>query len=235
MKHLTDLIVGMGEIGTAISGVFPEAETIDKQPKEVGKYVRVMHICFPYSTNFVNIVRAYIKEYTPDHVVIYSTVPIGTCEKIGPMIAHSPVEGRHPDLELSVRTMERWIGTDDPDTGRFFTSLFREQGIKTRVVGSSKYTEALKLLSTAEYGINLVFADYKQRVADEIDMDDRLLKDWNTAYNKLYRDLGVHNRFQKFVLDAPGGKIGGHCVVPNAKLLHVQFPSELLYMIMEMK
>lgn len=232
---MKNLIIGMGEIGTAVLGaVCPDARTYDKNKKNnkvVG--VDVMHICFPYSDTFVKDVMGYMTKFEPKHVVIWSTVPIGTTKKIAFAI-HSPVEGRHPDLELSIRQAVRWLGCNYVHEAQFFFDYFTEAGLKPKIVNDSNYTEALKLLSTAEYGINIAFADYKKRVADEISMDFQLTKDWNLDYNKLYYQLG-DDRFRKFVLDPPGGHIGGHCIIPNAELLSEDYPDDLLDIIEEYK
>lgn len=230
-----DLIIGYGEIGKGVrAAVTPEAHTHDiTQGNERTGPVDVMHICFPYSETFVDDVRSYVTKFEPNHIIIWSTVPIGTTKKIK-FAVHSPVEGRHPDLELSLRTMTRWVGANQVHEAQFFYEYFVDKGLKVKSVPDSNYTEALKLLSTAEYGINLVFADYKKEVADKIGMDYSLTKEWNKDYNKLYHELG-EDRFQKFILDAPNSVIGGHCVIPNAVLLSEDYPDDLLDFITEME
>lgn len=226
---MNNLIVGYGEIGQAVGKIVGEHEMVDLEPMaSIFSSIDVMHICFPYSDNFVTEVKRYIEQYSPSHVIIYSTVPVGTTYDISPMAVHSPVEGVHPYLEDSIRLMERWLGCEDKVEGRFFVDFFEKLGLKTRLVGDSDHTEALKLLSTTEYGVNLVFADYKAYVAEKIGMDFELTKEWNRAYNRLYKDLGMEKWFQKFVLDPPEGKIGGHCVIQNAILLQRQFPDDLV-------
>lgn len=219
---MADLIIGMGEIGKAIHGIFPDAHTADIMPMSTIGKARVLHICFPYSEDFIEEVKRYQTMYSPDYTIIYSTVKIGATKQLNAV--HSPVEGRHPDLEMSIRQMVRWIGGSD---GQFFANLFAEVGIKSRLVSDSNFTEFLKLRSTAKYGINLMWADYEKLVADELDMDFDLLKEFDTEYNRLYRELG-ENWAQRYILDPPEGKIGGHCVVPNAKLLNAQYPNEWL-------
>lgn len=238
---MRSLVIGMGEIGQAVKSVFSSAHTmrtvdLDKEKTEVfeGEKIIVMHICIPYSENFQKQVRDYIDRYSPKHVIIWSTVPIGTSKVISPKVIHSPVEGKHPDLELSIWQMERWIGHNDVQEGIFFVNYCNTVGLRTKLVENTDFTEALKLLSTTEYGVNIVFASYKARVAEEIGMDFDLAKDWNREYNRLYRQLGMDKRFQKYVLDPPQGKIGGHCVVPNAEILREVFPDAMLDMIINL-
>lgn len=229
---MNNLIIGYGEIGKAVGAVIGEHAVIDlgmlkPEPMEVD----IMHICFPYSEEFVEQVLVYIATYTPKHTVIYSTVPITTTRQLHRTdysVVHSPVEGKHPDLEMSIRLMERWIGYNDKEEGQFFANYFRDLGLKVKLVENTDCTEALKLLSTTEYGINIEFARYKKEVADAIGMDYQLTKNWNENYNRLYKDLGMEKRYQKYVLDAPDGPKGGHCITPNAKILNKQYPNVLV-------
>lgn len=229
-----NLIIGYGQIGKAIKEVIGEADIIDESyPVPTGTY-EVMHICFPFSHVFVKEVKQYLADYHPDHVIIYSTLPIGTTKQI-PGVVHSPVEGKHPDLADSIRIMERWLGTESKSEAQFFTEYFQKKGLRVKAVGSSDYTEALKLLSTTEYGINIEFARYKAMVGESIGMSYELTKEWNIEYNRLYDDLGLGKTIQKFVLDAPDGPKGGHCVTPNAILLNEQYPSKLTEIVGEIE
>lgn len=239
---MKSFIAGKGQIGRAVYSVVARTDTVvaydinDGQPPEVSS-VDIVHICYPYGdieglTYFVDSVKYYITKYKPEHVIIWSTVPIGTTKKI-PGAVHSPVEGVHPVLDKSIRSMTRWIGANNAGEGEFFVNYFKQLLIPTKLVESSDYTEALKLLSTTEYGVNIEFARYKKRVADDIDMPYELTKQWNQAYNKLYHNLDIPWA-KKYVLDAPFGKKGGHCVIPNAVLLYKQFPDELVKIVGEL-
>lgn len=233
---MSDIVIGMGQIGIAVAAVTESRCTFDSAKgawHDPGQ-IDVMHICIPYSDDFIAAVRGYAELIKPEHIAIWSTVPIGTTSSINDYIVHTPVEGKHPDLELSIRQMERWLGAGITEEGVFFSQYFKNLGLKTKVVPDARFTEALKLLSTTEYGVNIEFARYKKMVADSIEMPYELTKDWNRAYNKLYRDLGMEDRFQKFVLDAPDGPKGGHCVQPNAELLNSQFPNELVEIVSEL-
>lgn len=229
---MNSIVIGMGQIGTAVKAVTESKYSLDSATQDrvdvLGLRCEVMHVCIPYSDNFVAVVRGYCELIKPKHVAVWSTVPIGTCGSIDARIVHTPVEGRHPDLELSVRQMERWIGANDEAEGKWFAQYFHGLGLRTRAVSSSKFTEALKLISTTEYGVNIEFARYKKQIAHDLEMDYELMKQWNAEYNRLYQNLGLGDRFQKFVLDAPEGPKGGHCVTPNARLLYDQYPDEMV-------
>jgi len=229
---MTSIIIGYGQIGKAVKEVIGEAGIVDEGFPEPEK-AHILHICFPYSKDFIKEVKRYIELCEPEHVIIYSTVPIGTTKQL-PFAVHSPVEGKHPALGESIRRMPRWIGANSKFHGDFFKDYFAELGLAVNLLESSDHTEALKLLSTAEYGINIVFADYKNEIAKELDMDYSLMKDWNRDYNQLYQDLELL-QYQRYVLNPPEGKIGGHCIRENSVLLSEQFPSPFLDLINEMR
>jgi hypothetical protein len=238
MAKMRSLIIGMGEIGAAVGELLVKKDEVYSYDMLDGELeplngVDIVHICFPYSDTFVDDVKSYIKDFKPFHVIIWATVPIGTTKQIRGAV-HSPVEGRHPALALSVRSMTRWVGANDKGEGEFFAQYFKDLYLKTRVVDSSDFTEFLKLRSTAKFGINLVWTEYEASVAEDLGMDFKLVMSFDEDYNKLYHNLSMPWA-QRYILRPPNGKIGGHCIVPNAELLDEQYPSELLKMIKEMK
>lgn len=236
MKHL---VLGKGEIGKAVYGVFREKhenmysyDLTDKNKPPVTE-PDIMHVCFPFSKTFVSNVLGYIDEYKPNHVIVWSTVGIGTTKKI-PNAVHSPVEGRHPKLGESIHAMTRWVGYNDDEEAAWFRDFFKQHYFRVQLVENSDFTEFLKLRSTSKYGINLVWTEYESRAAEKLGMEKDLMREFDKDYNKLYHNLQM-DWAQRYILGDPHGKIGGHCVVPNAELLDKQFPSELLKMIKEMK
>ena len=229
---MSEIVIGYGQIGKAVQEIIGDPAIVDEGlPVTYGTF-DIMHICFPYSENFIVEVKRYIKEYKPAHIIIYSTVPIGTTKKIAGAV-HSPIEGKHPKLAESIRLTPRWIGANSISEGNFWFEYFDRLELGINLLRDSDYTEALKLLSTAEYGINIEFARYKKKVADEVGMDYSLMCGWNQDYNKLYQDLDLPE-YQKFILDPPDGPKGGHCVTPNARLLYDQFPHELTKIVGEL-
>ena len=233
MKHL---VIGIGEVGGAVMtnlmALKHNVTTLDIKDEGVKGKFDVLHICFPYSDNFVDAVKKYKRKFVPDCIIIYSTVPIGTTKKIKGAV-HSPVEGKHPRLDFGVKTFKRYIGYNDFVVGKMAAEVWEELD-NYELFNNSDYTEFLKLASTSKYGINLVWAQYMADTAEKLGMDYALVKDWDRAYNTLYGRMGM-GWAKKYVLDAPNGPIGGHCVTPNAELLDEQFPHEMLKMIKEMK
>lgn len=234
MRHV---VIGIGEVGTGVLNVLVGAgykvDTIDLVDSMAEPRVYdVLHICIPYSDSFVDEVVTYKEQHRAKVVIIYSTVPIGTTKKIDGAV-HSPVEGRHPRLTYGVKTFKRYIGYNDINDGKVAERIWRDI-TETQLVENSDATEFLKLASTSKYGINLVWAQYMDDTMRKLGLGYELVKDWDLSYNELYARMKLP-KFKKYVLDSPKGKIGGHCVVPNAALLDEQYPNDMLKMIKEMR
>jgi UDP-N-acetyl-D-mannosaminuronate dehydrogenase len=229
------LVVGMGEIGSAVTTVLSlagnEVSTLDINSEHINKKIDVMCVCFPYSDTFVEQVQKYAFMYSPKLIVIHSTVKIGTTRQIAHAV-HIPIEGKHPRLDFGVRKFKKFIGYNTTRDRRLAIQLWK--GISNyATLENSDWTEFLKLASTSKYGLNIVWADYMAHVAESLGMPYDRVKEWDKAYNRLYKEMHLPD-YQKFVLDAPDGYIGGHCIVPNAKLLITQFPDAMLEAIIEM-
>lgn len=87
-------------------------------------------------------------------------------------------------------------------------------------------TELLKLLDTTYYGLAIAFHGYAEKLCERNHLDFNLVMTMaNQSYNEGYQKLGKSNVVRP-VLSAPGEKIGGHCVIPNAEILLEQFGSD---------
>lgn len=228
------LIVGMGEVGNGLMKVLQGRYAVmarDKDPILVTDKIVVLHICIPWSDDFEKAVKGYMELYKPAVTIVYSTVPIGTCEKL--KVVHSPIEGKHPNLGLSIQNMARWIASSDEKQLAQAEDVWKEI-VPVRKLPNASWTEWLKLRSTSKYGINIAWADYEAKVTEELGMNFAAVKQFDLDYNNLYQRLGML-QFQRYILDPPKGKIGGHCVVPNAKVLNEQHPDKMLDLIISME
>jgi len=80
-------------------------------------------------------------------------------------------------------------------------------------------SELAKLLSTTYYGMCIAWTGEMKKFCDEVGADfNETVRMWNETYNEGYTELG-HSNFVRPVLYSPDGPIGGHCIIPNAKLL----------------
>ena len=231
MRHL---IIGMGQVGNGIFNVLKDVYIVfsrDKKPAIISVKIDVLHICIPYSEEFEESVKKYIKLYKPKLTIVYSSTKIGTCEKLG--VIHSPIEGKHPQLGLSIRNSARWLGSSNEKNLGLAAKIW-EKIVPVRRMESANFTEWLKLRSTSKYGINIVWADYEAGCCEKLGLDFSAVRQFDMDYNEMYKRMGML-QFQRYILDPPNGKIGGHCIVPNAELLNEDYPDDMLDMIMEMK
>jgi hypothetical protein len=224
------LLVGYGEIGKAVHEVFGSTHDIDTfdtaqwkpgtEPKLYATDYDILLVAFGHSEDFERNVRAYQMRCGIKHTIIFSTVPIGTTRRLD--ACHCPVEGKHPNLAGSIHITDKWIGGSDKVCFDFIESA----GFHC-IHLEPEHTEFLKLRSTTLYGVNIEFARYSKRVADELGMDFEFVKQWDQGVNRLYADLGME-QYTRYILDAPTGAKGGHCVTPNAKILQRQYPDTLV-------
>lgn len=229
------LIIGAGEVGLSLYKVikpYYDVYIMDKKKLKL-ENVKYLHICFPYSKNFVKFVKSYIKFYKPKLSIIHSTIPLKTTQEIGGMIVHSPVRGIHPHLHKGIKTFVKYIGADNKRAGDMAQKHLESSGIKTKVFTPSSVTEIGKLLDTSYYGLCIAFHGEMKKLCEKYGIDfEKTVTDFNKTYNEGYKKLGKLNVIRP-VLSPPNGKIGGHCVVPNAKILKKFFKSKAIDLILD--
>lgn len=212
MKHL---VIGHGEIGTAIARIF-DCEWIDSRVyKEHGiKHYEHIHICFPYSDKFEKEVEEYQTIFTPKFTVIHSTVPVGTCRKLNAL--HSPIRGLHPHLYEGIMTFEKFIGGEQAS---LVAHEFRRHGLKVILCDKQETTELGKLLDTEYYRACIEFTQRAKELSTKYDVPfAEVYRDFNRTYNEGYVKLG-HPEYVRPVLQPIMTEIGGHCITSNKGLI----------------
>jgi len=231
-------ILGFGEVGQAIAKFYgsagsPQAKIKDLRRDDGLAGVEILHICLPWSKNFVKIVKKEIKKIKPKLTIIHSTIEPGTIKKIGGMVVHSPVRGIHPYLYEGIKTFVKYIGTDNEKAGRLAEKHLKSLGIKTKVFIPSVTTEIGKLLDTAYYGLCIAWHGEMKKLCDKYKIDfKKAVTDFNKTYNEGYTKLGKRN-VARPVLYPPKDGIDGHCICENAKILKKYFKSKSLDMILK--
>ena len=221
MKNNT-LIIGAGEIGTALYQVlkkaYPNVYLKDIELLELDN-IGIMHICFPYSKKFVDYVKQYQKQYKPKYTIIHSTVPIGTTREC--KAYHSPVRGVHPHLAKSLKTFVKYLAPYSWHLKRYF----EKAGIPIQLVKNPETTEILKLYCTTIYGLNIVIEKELYDLCQKYGLDFNIAyTHCNKTYNEGYIKLGFP-QYKKYILKHREGKIGGHCITNNADILKTISPS----------
>jgi hypothetical protein len=219
-KRQNHLIVGAGEVGQGIFKVLSPHYNVfirDAEDSDCGiKKFDVMHICFPYSNNFIKFSKEYIKKYRPGLVINHSTVPIGTTSKIAKNTVHSPIRGVHPNLEKGIKIFVKYFGGQ---RAKEAAEIFERIGIKTYIVQKSEWTEAGKLWDTTQYGYFIVLNKEIWQWCQKNKMPfDLVYSHFNQTYNDGYAKLNRREVLRPY-LNHVKGKIGGHCVIPNCHLL----------------
>lgn len=218
-------IIGYGEIGSSLAKVYSDFSQFEVGIVDpyVGYNdnltdVSILNICIPFVENFVTVVRDYIEAFRPEFTVIHSTVSPGTTKQIGGKICHSPVRGLHPNLDLGIKTFLKYIGSEDYEVAEKYQEHLNFMGIKTHICKDSKTTEYAKLLDTTYYGVCIAFHADVAKVCENEQIDfDEVMTLFNQTYNEGYTELGKSNVVRPVLYQTK--KIGGHCVVPNAKIL----------------
>ncbi len=213
---MTNLIIGnKGEMGASLQKVLG-CPGHDAQDPVEGQF-DMIHICFPYSPAFDGIVRDYQERYLPKITVIHSTVPVGTCRKLGAV--HSPIHGIHPNLENGIRTFVKYIGAQKREDAEAVLRLFQEHGIKGYIVKNPETSELSKLGCTTRHGLMIIEQKLFKRLCVENDVDfEEAYTQWNGHYTEGYRVLGLPY-VQRPILKDMAGPIGGHCILPNAEII----------------
>lgn len=226
-------ILGYGEIGKAIARFYkqPLIKDLTRDDGLVG--INILHVCIPWSDNFVGIVKREIKKSEAKLVIIHSTVVPGSTKKIGSIAVHSPVRGVHPNLHEGIKTFVKYIGADNKKAGLAAKKHLESLGIKTKLFPDSKTTELGKLLDTTYYGLAIAWHGEMKEMCDKLGIDfDKAVTEFNQTYNEGYTKLGKSNVVRP-VLSAPKNYIGGHCIISNTKLLKKYFNSKAIDLILD--
>lgn len=212
MENKKQIVIGLGEIGKAIQKILNcDGTDIQKQEKQ---HYDVIHICFPYSDKFIEETKKYQELFTPNLIIIHSTVPVGTSTKLNAV--HSPVRGKHPDLEGGIRTFVKYFGGEKSKEA---AKIFYDLGIAVSDNHSAETTEAMKIWDTTQYGLNILMEKEIKNFCEKNNVDFNIVyTEANKTYNEGYEKLG-NPEYKKFILKHHDGKIGGHCVISNLDFL----------------
>jgi UDP-N-acetyl-D-mannosaminuronate dehydrogenase len=218
------IIIGLGEVGRPLLEIIHEKQPalgVDIDPVAAPATCDIMHVCIPYSpARFVREVLRYIEKYRPDLTIINSTVGVGTtreiAERSGAAVVHSPVRGKHAKMKADMRHYTKFIGALDESAGRKAAEHFQAVGLRTRRLGSPEATELAKLTETTYFGLMIAWAQEVERYS----------KATGARYDEViafYEEISFFPPVKYFP-----GIIGGHCVLPNIKILKDHFDSGLL-------
>ena len=218
------VVVGLGEIGRPLMQLLSRNHDVigvDISPVKPIDGVGVLHVCYPFQIkDFVGETVRYILEFRPALTIINSTVSVGTtraiAEKTGSAVVNSPVRGKHVRMLEDLQFYAKFVGAIDPGSAEKAAKHFELVGLKTRILSSPEATELAKLTETTYFGLMIAWAQEVERYCDETGQNyDEVV----SFYDEI--------RFFPAVKYFPG-VIGGHCVMPNIRILREFTPSAML-------
>jgi hypothetical protein len=207
------LVVGLGEIGGPLLEILRKAHNAGGRDIEDRPFdgVQVLHLCFPYASDFVSSASRYVSLYEPAVVVVNSTVVPGTTreiqEKTGVSAVYSPVRGKHARMKDELRRYRKFVSGTSAQAVALVEAHFAAAGMTTQRMSSPEALELAKLLETTYFGVLVAWAQEMDRFAAAVDADY-----WETTDFFAEIDFFPPVGFQP-------GYIGGHCVMPNLELL----------------
>jgi UDP-N-acetyl-D-mannosaminuronate dehydrogenase len=219
------VVVGLGEVGRPIFNLAAKHHKVlgvdITPPKETGGPVDVLHICFPFGIDdFVGETIRYIELFKPALTIINSTVAVGTTRLVATRtdtpVVNSPVRGKHAHMTEDLLRYVKFVGAVNASEGELAAEHFLSLGMKTTILSSPEATELAKLTETTYFGLMIAWAQEIERYCDQLDQN----YDEVTSF---YEEIGFFPRVKYFP-----GVIGGHCVMPNIKILKRLGPSELI-------
>lgn len=242
------IVIGLGEVGIGILkniekskqfNVFKfdsNKKKLNKIPKR-GLPIDVMHICIPYDkNNFIWNVESYIYDIKPKLVIINSTVAVGTCRELEQLIkvfndksllVHSPIRGVHPHLEDGIKRFVKYVGGPLEDRKQALKH-FQKLKIKVKEFPDYESTELAKLVCTTIYGWDIIATKEIKRLCDKFNVKYKdVCLEWNKTYNQGYSSTDYRTDIRRPILYPLEGKIGGHCIIPNAEILNECEPNFL--------
>ena len=224
---MTDIILGMGEVGSTIYELLTERGIkcvgIDSDQSKSRNYndseienQEFLHICLPGELDeFDKVSLNRIKSLKNlKAVIVHSTVKPETTKKIQNNtelpVFYSPVRGVHRRFLEDMKRYTKFIATDLDKIKDEIKLEIEKRFQKIQWMTSTKTAEMAKILvDTTYYGWLINYAQITKMICDKegIDYDEM----WKFA-DEIHEFLG--NRPKMYP-----GIIGGHCVIPNLKLI----------------
>ncbi len=240
------LIVGLGEVGHALFDLFEETGRfqvygfdVDKEKMQLicGKTrvpdeIDFMHICYPSveEEKFVETTMDYIRRFQPKLTIIESTVTPSTTEKISRLsesdIAYSPIRGMHTSANAMKRDILFWrkyVSGTTRNSTKAASEHFEKLGLSVEVLGSPVAAELAKLFET-------IYRAWMIACFQEM---HRISRHFGADFNEVVQMLEDEHRIvPNKPLHYPD-VIGGHCLIPNTKLLLSVYDSAFLKLILK--
>jgi len=229
-----NVVAGLGEIGRPIQKLISKSELtvgFDKNKKlmkvkQFQKNIRVptkiLHICIPFTNNLYQNVISLCDKFSPECLVIHSTLQPYTTKKIQnkltiPVI-FSPIRGVHKRMLYDLKRYTKFFAIESNAPKKtwaitMYSNLMKKCGVKTKQMSDPLTLELAKIIcDTSYYGWLITYSQLSNMIAEShgVNYDEM----W-TFSDEIHKYLG--NRPKMYP-----GIIGGHCVIPNLDLIQNQ-------------
>ena len=233
------LIIGLGEVGRPLYEILSEkfvdvygydsnrSKTIHEL-KAIPKPIEIMHIAYPYTGGeFIDSTINYIGSFNPRLVIIHSSVPPRTTRliqsKTNSVIAYSPVRGKHPNLKEHLRFWTKWISAVNQAGIELAKRHLEEAGFKVKVAKDPESLELAKLWETIYRAAMIACWQEIHRISKDLGADIKVIAEF---IQEVHEVLGDRPLYYSDV-------IGGHCLIPNTRILAEIVDSDLLSFILK--
>jgi len=233
------LIIGLGEVGRPLYEILSEkfvdvygydsdrSKTIHEL-KAIPKPIEIMHIAYPYTGGeFIDSTINYIGSFNPRLVIIHSSIPPRTTRliqsKTNSVIAYSPVRGKHPNLKEHLRFWTKWISAVNQAGIELAKRHLEEAGFKVKVAKDPESLELAKLWETIYRAAMIACWQEIHRISKDLGADIKVIAEF---IQEVHEVLGDRPLYYSDV-------IGGHCLIPNTRILAEIVDSDLLSFILK--
>ena len=227
-----DVVAGIGEIGKPILKLLSKDNIVvgfdlnhdlmDDKKFERYKILKVsfLHIAIPATDKFINNVLNLYKKFQPECIVIHSTIKPGITEelqgKLPIPVIYSATRGVHKNMLKDLKRYTKFfaICSISPRKQWAISSFSKKMklcGIKTKKMSKPETLELAKIICDTSYLGWLV--NYAQ-------VSNLIAKNYDVNYDEMW---SFSDEIHKFLGNRPKmypGYIGGHCVIPNLKLIN---------------
>ena len=211
-------ILGAGQVANTLkNNITNESTMYDIGQWEGEEHIECdyLHIAIPYTKGFIRIVENAERIFSPDIMLIHSSVKPGTTKKL--KCLYSPVIGRHDDdFKNNVKLYRKFIAGDKASYDKV-SNLFN---LQCEYWGeNTSELEYSKIMSTSRMYWDLMFQKIMQRDCEKYDYDFiQAYHRWTDNYNA---GIAVNhpNWKRPFYLKMETDTPGGHCLKSNIHLV----------------
>jgi len=229
-----DVVVGLGEIGSAILKLLSKKQItvgydLDKRLVDESKLKKYqdtttsfLHIAIPVTPKFDYNLLKLCKKFRPECVVIHSTIGSGTTERIQkkldiPLI-YSATRGIHKRMLKDIKRYTKFfaISKNAPKKQwaiKTYSRKMKNCDVKTRQMSKPETLELAKILCDTSYlGWLIIYSQITNVIS----------KTYDVNYDEMWL---FSDEIHKFLGNRPKmypGYVGGHCIIPNLELINNQ-------------